>query len=238
MERLQKVIASSGVCSRRKAEELIKQGKVKVNNSVITEMGYKVGLHDKILVNNQELKTEQKEYYLFYKPKSVLSTTSDDKGRKTVVEFFDTSARIYPIGRLDYDTTGILLLTNDGEFANLMMHPSSNIEKVYVAKIEGILNGEEIYTLKKGFKLDNEIYKADKLKILEVNKSKNTSIIKIIIHEGKNHHIKKLFEHVNKPIIKLKRESYAFLDLGDLKPGEWRNLTPKEIKQLYSITKK
>lgn len=238
MERLQKVIASSGICSRRKAEDLIKEGKVKVNNSIITEMGYKVGQHDKILVNNQELKTEQKEYYLFYKPKSVLSTTSDDKGRKTVIDYFDTSARIYPIGRLDYDTTGILLLTNDGEFANLMMHPSSNIEKVYVAKIEGILTGEEIYILKKGFKLDNDIYKADKLKVLETNKSKNTSIIRIIIHEGKNHHIKKLFEHVNKNIIKLKRESYAFLDLGDLKPGEWRNLTPKEIKQLYSITKK
>lgn len=238
MERLQKVIASSGFCSRRKAEELIKEGKVKVNNSIITEMGYKVGQHDKILVNNQELKIEQKEYYLFYKPKSVLSTTSDDKGRKTVVDYFDTPARIYPIGRLDYDTTGILLLTNDGEFANLMMHPSSNIEKVYVAKIEGILTGEEIYILKKGFKLGNDLYKADKLKVLETNKSKNTSIIRIIIHEGKNHHIKKLFEYVNKNVIKLKREGYAFLDLGDLKPGEWRRLTPKEIKKLYSIAKK
>lgn len=238
MERLQKVIASSGVCSRRKAEDLIRQGKVKVNNDVITEMGYKVGLHDKILVNNQELKTEQKEYYLFYKPKSVLSTTSDDKGRKTVLDYFDTNARIYPVGRLDYDTTGVLLLTNDGEFANLMMHPSSNIEKVYVAKIEGVLNGEEIHTLKQGFKLDNDIYRVDKLKIVDASKTKNASIIKIMIHEGKNHHIKKLFEYVNKNIIKLKRERYAFLDLGNLKPGEHRKLNPKEIKKLYSIIKK
>ncbi|HOZ54159.1 MAG TPA: pseudouridine synthase [Bacilli bacterium] len=238
MERLQKVIASAGVCSRRKAEELIKQGKVKVNNSVVTEMGFKVGLNDKVTVNNQELKNEQKEYYLFYKPKSVLSTTSDDKGRKTVLNYFDTKARIYPVGRLDYDTTGVLLLTNDGDFANLMMHPSSNIEKVYVAKIEGVLNGEEIHTLKEGFILDKELYKVDKLKIVDASKSKNTSIIKIMIHEGKNHHIKKLFEHINKNIIKLKRESYSFLDLGNLKPGEWRRLNPKEIKKLYSLIKK
>ena len=136
MERLQKVIASSGVTSRRKAEELITAGKVKVNGEVVTELGTKVTDKDRIEVDNVLISKEVKEYYLLNKPRGVVTTTSDDKGRKTVVDLIPTNARIYPVGRLDYDTTGVLLLTNDGDFANILMHPASEVEKVYMAKLK------------------------------------------------------------------------------------------------------
>ena len=130
MERLQKVIAQSGVTSRRKAEELIKEGKVKVNGVVVTELGTKVSSKDEIAVNDRIIEKETKEYYLLNKPRGVVTTTSDDKNRKTVLDYINTEARIYPVGRLDYDTTGALLLTNDGEFANILMHPNNQVDKV------------------------------------------------------------------------------------------------------------
>ena len=154
MERLQKVIAASGITSRRKAEELITEGKVKVNGQIVTELGTKVSDKDKILVNNEPITKEVKEYYLLNKPRGVLTTTSDDRSRKTVVDLIPTSARIYPVGRLDYDTTGLLILTNDGEFANILMHPSNNIEKVYMAKLKGIIKKEQIEALKEGVTID------------------------------------------------------------------------------------
>ena len=132
MIRLQKAIADLGYCSRRKAEELITDGKVYVNGKKITELGTKVDINDTIRVNDEILVHQEKEYYIFNKPREVVTTTSDDKGRKTVLDFFDIDKRIYPVGRLDYDTTGLILLTNDGEFANLMMKPSSKIQKVYL----------------------------------------------------------------------------------------------------------
>ena len=135
MERLQKVIANSGYCSRRKAEELIKQGLVKVNGNTIYELGTKVDNNDAIEVEGHSLKKDNKVYYLLNKPRGIITSVSDDKGRKTVVDLIDTNVRIYPVGRLDYDTTGALILTNDGELANLIMHPKSNINKVYIAKV-------------------------------------------------------------------------------------------------------
>ena len=135
MERLQKVIAQAGIASRRKAEELITNGKVKVNGIVVTELGTKVSEKDQIEVNNEIIEKEKKEYYLLNKPRGVVTTTQDDKNRRTVVDLIPTAARIYPVGRLDYDTTGVLLLTNDGEFANILMHPTSNVDKVYMAKL-------------------------------------------------------------------------------------------------------
>lgn len=143
MERLQKVIANSGFTSRRKAEELIKEGKVKVNGKVIKELGTKVSYDDSIIIDGVLLKKEEnKEYYLLNKPRGVISSVSDDKNRKTVVDLIETETRIYPIGRLDYDTTGLILLTNDGELTNILSHPNNNIEKTYIAKIEGILSKE------------------------------------------------------------------------------------------------
>ena len=238
MERLQKQISALGYCSRRKAEELIVKGLVKVNGTVVTELGTKVEPNDVIEVEGVTLSKQEKEYYVFNKPREVVSTTSDDKGRKTILDYFDINTRIYPIGRLDYDTTGIILLTNDGEFANLMMKPSSNIKKVYLAKINGILSLEEINILKKGIKVKGISYNIDKIKVKKVDKAKNTSMVEITIHEGKNHEIKKIFEYFNLDVLKLTRLSYGSISLGDLPSGKYRKLSIHEVKVLYSEIKK
>ena len=238
MERLQKQISTLGYCSRRKAEELIVKGLVKVNGTIITELGTKVDTNDIIEVEGVTLSKQEKEYYVFNKPREVVSTTSDDKGRKTILDYFDIDTRIYPIGRLDYDTTGIILLTNDGEFANLMMKPSSNIKKVYLAKINGILSLEEINTLKKGIKVKGISYNIDRIKVKKIDKAKNTSMVEISIHEGKNHEIKKIFEYFNLDVLKLTRLSYGSITLGDLPSGKYRKLSIHEVKVLYSEIKK
>ena len=238
MVRLQKQISTLGYCSRRKAEELILEGKVFVNGKKVAELGTKVNENDEIRVNGQILTTQEKEYYMFNKPREVLSTTSDDKGRKTVLDYFNVETRIYPIGRLDYDTTGIILLTNDGEFANLMMKPSSNIKKTYLAKINGILTVDQIMKLKKGVVVDKIKYTPDKVKVRKTDNSNNTSMVEITIHEGKNHEVKKIFEYFNLDVLKLKRISYGSLELGNLASGKYRKLTIHEVKTLYSLIKK
>lgn len=236
MERLQKLIAESGYCSRRKAEDLIKQGKVTLNGKKVTELGVKATFGDEILVSGNLIEYQEKEYYLFYKPRGVVCTTKDDKNRKTVMDYFDDiDKRIYPIGRLDYDTTGLLLLTNDGDFANLMMHPKNKIDKFYVAKLEGIVTVEEIKKLKKGIKIDNKMVYPSRVKLKKLNKKNMTSIVEITIHDGINHEVKRIFESIGHNVIKLKREAFAFLTLGNLKSGERRILTKKEVRQLYNI---
>ncbi len=235
MERLQKVIASSGYCSRRKAEELIVQGKVKVNNVVITELGVKVSPTDTVTIDGKALTKEEYEYILLYKPRGYLTTTSDDKDRKTVMDLIETSKRLYPVGRLDYDTSGLLLLTNDGNLTNLLIHPRNNIDKMYVAKIEGILTPIEIKKLENGVMIDDYKTSKSRVKLKKIDKKNNTSLVYITIHEGKNHQVKKMFEAVGHNVIKLKRETLAFLDLSGLKSGEYRHLSLKEVKKLYSL---
>ncbi len=237
MERLQKVIAESGYCSRRKAEELIIKGKVLVNGEIIDKLGTKVDNSDSITINGSKLEKQDKEYYLFYKPRGVVSTTSDDKKRKTVLDYFDTNKRLYPVGRLDYDTTGLLIVTNDGDFANMLMHPKNKIEKVYIAKLEGIIKGEDINKLKQGVIIEGKKCVPNRVKLKKIDKKTNKSIIEITIHEGKNHEVKKMFKSVGFNVSKLKRERIEFLTLKGLSSGEYRKLTPKEIKQLYNIVK-
>ena len=237
MERLQKVIAEAGIASRRKAEELIVNGKVKVNGIVVTELGTKVDNKDEIEVNNELIVKEEKEYYLLNKPRGVITSTSDDKGRTTVVDLIDTTSRIYPVGRLDYDTTGALLLTNDGEFANILTHPKNNIDKVYLAKLNGIIKGEQINKLKDGVMLDNVLVKPSRVKLKKVDTTKNTSMVEITIHEGKNHEVKRLFENVGFLVDKLTRERIGIFNLEGLKSGEYRKLTLKEIQIVYSNKK-
>ena len=234
MERLQKVIDPAGICSRRKAEELIKDGKVKVNNEVAT-LGMQVGSSDTITVCGKLIRKEEKVYFLLNKPRGVVCTASDDKNRKTVVDLIKTDKRIYPVGRLDYDTTGALILTNDGELANILMHPKNGITKVYYVKMEGKLLGDEIHTLERGIVVDNKTLKPDKIKFRKYDASTNVTFASVILHEGHNHEIKKLFEYINHPVIKLKRESIAFLDVLSLKSGEYRMLNPKEVQKLYSL---
>ena len=237
MERLQKVIASTGYCSRRKAEELIKEGKVMVDNEIITTLGHKVLSNAEIIIEGVLLEKENKVYFLLNKPRGVISSVKDDKKRTTVVDLIDTNIRIYPVGRLDYDTTGLLILTNDGELANLIMHPRNEIEKQYIAKLEGIIKGEEINKLKNGIVLDGTKCIPKRVKLREFDKKTNTSIVEIVICEGKNHEVKRLFESVSFNVLKLKRERIGFLTLGKLKSGEYRKLNPKEVKQLYGLVK-
>ena len=234
MERLQKVIAQAGIASRRKAEELIKDGKVKVNGEVIKKLGTKVSESDKVEVNNKPIEKETKEYYLLNKPRGVITTTNDEHGRKTVTDLIETSARIYPVGRLDYDTTGAILLTNDGEFANILMHPSNKIDKVYLAKLEGIIKGEQINALKNGVMLDDVLVKASRVKLKKVNQENSTSMVEITIHEGKNHQVKRMFESVGFHVEKLTRERIGIFDINNLKSGQYRKLTPKEVQIVYS----
>lgn len=237
MERLQKVIAESGYASRRKAEELIKAGKVYVNGIKITEMGYKVNGNDLIDINGKPLKKEDKEYYLLNKPRGVVTTTSDDKNRKTVTDIIETTKRIYPIGRLDYDTTGVLLLTNDGELTNILNHPSSEVTKVYLAKIGGIVEPFKVKKLEQGVVIDGKKTSKARVRIKKIDKKNNASYIELTIHEGRNHQVKKMFEAIGYNVIKLKREKYAFLDVKSLKSGEYRKLTTKEVKSLYALKK-
>lgn len=239
MERLQKVIANSGICSRRKAETLILEGRVRVNGTLVTKLGTTVSEKDNIEVDGVKIENQDKVYYLLNKPRGVVTTTSDDKNRKTVVNLIDTKKRIYPVGRLDYDTTGALILTNDGEFSNLMMHPKNEIDKVYVAKLEGIIKGEDIKKLKEGIKIDNEVLvKASRVKLRKTDLKNQTSFVEITIHEGKNHQVKKMFEQVGYRVDKLKRERIAFLDVNSLTSGEYRELNKKEIHQLYALANK
>jgi len=239
MERLQKVIANLGYTSRRHAEELITAGKVKVNGTVVTELGTKVKSSDTIEVENIILDNAKSyEYYLLNKPREVLSAVSDSSDRKTVVDLIETRARIYPIGRLDYDTTGAILLTNDGYLANKLMHPSSGIEKKYVAKVDGLVTGLEIKKLRDGVNIDNKKTAKAKVKLKKYDKKTDKSLVELIIHEGRNHQVKKMFSSIGHNVIKLKREAYANLGVSDLRPGEYRRLTNKEIAILYSLIKK
>ena len=238
MERLQKIIANSGYCSRRKAEELILNGKVRVNGEVINTLGSKVSYSDTIIINGVTLKLEPKEYVLLYKPRGVVSSAHDDKGRKTVVDIVESENRLYPVGRLDYDTSGLLLLTNDGELTNLLIHPSHEVEKVYVAKIDDIVIPSLVKSLEKGIIIDGKKTGKARVKIKKIDKKKKSSLIELTIYEGRNHQVKKMFEAIGYHVSKLKREKFAGLTLDGLKSGEYRHLNIKEVKTLYAIAKK
>lgn len=232
-EKLQKRIANLGYCSRRKAEELIKNGKVKVNGKVVDKIGTRVTLEDKINVEGKNLIEKPKLYYLLNKPRKVITSISDNLGRTTVIDLINCKERIYPIGRLDYDTTGILLLTNDGDFANLLMHPKNNIEKTYLAKLNKIFSMDDYFNLKKGIIINGKKVNISKIKIRKKDKEKNTSFVEITIHEGRNHIVKNIFKEMGYDVLKLKREKYGFLTLGNLKSGEYRKLTKYEVERFY-----
>jgi len=233
MERLQKAIAHAGVASRRKAEEMIKEGKVTVNGEVVKELGVKVGSHDKVEVNGIPLQREAPVYFLLYKPRGVISSAEDDKGRTTVVDYFENvQERIYPVGRLDYDTSGLLLLTNDGEFANVLTHPKYEVDKVYIAKVKGIPTRQQIKQLERGVMLEDGKTAPAKAKLVSLDKKKQTAIVELIIHEGRNRQVRRMLDSIGHPVLKLRRERYGFLTLHGLNAGESRELTTHEVKQL------
>ena len=238
MERLQKVMAEAGVASRRKSEVLIAEGHVQVNGETVTEQGIKVGVHDQVSVDGIPLNHAKLVYYLLNKPRGVISSAKDDKGRKTVVDILaDTvTTRVYPVGRLDYDTTGLLLLTNDGEMANKLTHPRFEFEKTYVAKVQGIIRNEEMKQLRIGVKVDGRKTKPAKTKLLDTDTSKKTSLVQLTIHEGRNHQVKKMLKAVGHEVIKLHRESYGFLNLQGVLSGQYRPLRTSEVLELRKQT--
>lgn len=236
MERLQKVIAHAGVASRRKAEELILQGRVSVNGKPVTELGVKVQANkDKIEVDGVPIDKEEPVYFLLYKPSGVISSVSDDRDRKVVTDYVQVEQRVFPVGRLDYETSGLILLTNDGEFANLLMHPRHTINKVYVAKVEGIPTKESLKRLEKGIMLEDGKTAPAQVKLMTADKKKNTAIVRLSIHEGRNRQVRRMFEAIGHGVQKLKREEYSFLTLKGMNPGDVRPLKPIEVKHLREL---
>ena len=239
MERLQKVMAQAGIASRRKSEEYITEGRVKVNGIVVTELGTKVSEDDYIEVDDKPIRQERKVYFLMNKPRNCVTTVSDDRNRPTVMDYLkDINVRVYPVGRLDFDTTGALILTNDGKLTNLLTHPSSEVNKTYIATCKGIATDEDLEPLRKGVMLEDGRTSPAKVEILKINEDKNTSIIKIVIHEGRNREVKRMMEYVGYEVIKLNREGIGNLTTKGLYQGQYRRLTKEEVKDLYDLTKK
>lgn len=236
MERLQKVLAKAGIASRRKAEELIAQGRVKVDGETITEMGFIVKKGSVVTFDGTKVDGENKVYYLLYKPKKVICTRNDEHGRATVVDLIPSEERIFPVGRLDYDTSGVLLLTNDGEFANEMTHPRFHLWKSYEVTINGILKPEEVKLLERGVTLDDgTVTQEAKVTITHKNLEKNSSQLELSIQEGKNRQIKRMMEALGYEVKRLHRYRFAFVTVSDLKPGEYRRLKPFEVKRLRQL---
>lgn len=233
MERLQKVIAASGYTSRRKAEELIKNGKVYVNGKIVKELGTKVSGNDDIVVNGVHLSREENVYFILNKPRSVICSVNDDKGRVTVVDLIKTDKRIYPVGRLDYDTTGLIILTNDGNLANILMHPSNGVPKKYIVKLNKHFDIKDLKTLEKGIMIDGIKCTPTRVKIKKNDLEKDFSIVEITITEGRNHIVKRVFKELGYLVDKLSRVSYGFLDISKMKSGDYRELSIKEVKKLY-----
>lgn len=238
LQRLQKVMAQCGVASRRKCEELIISGQVKVNGEVVKELGTKVKEKDKIEVSGKLITKEEKVYYCLYKPVGYVTTVKDDKNRKTVMDLFlesDLNNRIFPVGRLDYDTSGVLLFTNDGELSNKLLKSENFVEKSYVARVEGIMSIGPMLKLTKGVYIDGIKTKKAYVEIISTDKVHNSSLVRIKITEGRNRQVRKMFEAVGFPVKKLKRESFAGINLEGLVEGAYRPLTIHEVRVLHSI---
>ena len=235
--RINKYLADCGVASRRKCDELITQGKVKVNNKVTRELGLDIKPTDVVLFENRVVRPSAKRvYYKLHKPKGYVTTASDDKGRKTVVELMrKVQERVYPIGRLDYDTEGLLILTNDGDLTNILTHPKNLVKKTYIASIEGEISNEEVKQISKGVDIGG--YITQPCTVFVKDKDDKFTRLEITITEGKNHQVKKMFEAVGKNVVFLKRVSIGEIKLGGLARGEYKVLTTKEIAYLKSLQK-
>ena len=229
-------MAHAGGASRRKSEEIIEQGRVKVNGEVVKELGTKVSKNDAITVDDVLIEREQYVYVLLNKPRETISTTDDPKNRETVVELIEgIEERIYPVGRLDWDTTGALVLTNDGELSHKLTHPSFEFPKTYVVKTKGRITKKLGNELAQGVMLDGQKTAPAKVNILSYDRPSDTTIARITLHEGRNHQVKNMFESIGHPVEKLTRERFGFLSTDGLQSGEWRFLTPHEVKQLEQM---
>ena len=229
--RLNKFIASSGLCSRRKADELIEAGKVKINGVVVKELGYSVSSKDKVTVNNEPLKKQNLIYIKYYKPAGYITTMNDEKGRKTIYDILPEEVKdLKPVGRLDKDSTGLLILTNDGEFINKMTHPSIKLPKIYRVCAQGKMNSQHLLQMAKGIEIEpQKIAYADALIVEYENKN---TVLQITLYQGMNRQIRKMLDHLGHPVISLKRVSHGTINIQGLKKGQFKYIKPKEINDL------
>lgn len=232
MERLQKVLAHAGVASRRKCEELIAQGRVTVDGAQITEMGHLVDADKQVIaVDGKQVAVEQKVIILLNKPTAYMTTVSDPEGRRTVMSLLPKVAeRLYPVGRLDYDTSGLLLFTNDGALTERLLHPSRDIEKVYRVTVEGQVDREARQRLAEGIELEDGVTAPAQVEMMRQGEE---SVVQIAIHEGRNRQVRRMFDALDLPVKRLKRIAFGPIALGHLKTGDWRLLAPSEWKALY-----
>ncbi|MEN6413141.1 MAG: pseudouridine synthase [Veillonellales bacterium] len=237
LERLQKIISQAGIASRREAEKIILAGRVSVNGKIVTELGTKAQpRRDRIKIDGNPITAEKSVYVLLYKPKGVMSTSQDPQGRKTVIDLVrDIPERIYPVGRLDYNTEGLLIMTNDGELTHSLIHPSKKIDKTYLAKVTGIPAEEKLDLLRMGIKLSDGMTSPAKMQRMDIDREKNITTVEITIHEGKNRQIRRMFDTIGHPVKQLKRVKFAFLTLSGLRRGKYRHLTPEEIAELKKL---
>ena len=234
-ERVQKIIASAGICSRRKAEELIKQGRVTINGQIAKLGASADPNNDTIIVDGTPINPQEKVYFALNKPEGYESTLQSTTGKPTVVELIETDARIFPIGRLDTDSRGLLLLTNDGDFANQVMHPSSSVDKVYRVSVEGDVPISLINVMRNGIQLEEARTRPCEIEVLA--KDKDKTILEFTLHEGRKRQIRRMLEAIEFSVIDLCRERVGNITLGKLKEGNYRMLNQDEIKKLQSLSK-
>ena len=236
--RINKYIALCGVASRRKAEELILAGKIKVNDNIVTELSYQVDEeNDVVKVDDKIIKEENKlVYILLNKPEVYITTVKDQFDRESVLDLVtDIKERVYPIGRLDYETSGLLLLTNDGDLTYKLTHPKHEVDKTYVARVKGKLTPDEIKMFKSGLKIEDYVTAPAKLKVIRYDEKTNVSLLEIKIHEGKNRQVRKMCKAINHPVLRLKRTAMGKIRIGECEIGKYRYLTEDEVKYLKSI---
>ena len=235
--RLQKYMAMCGVAARRKCEEIIGEGRVSVNGQIVTEMGTQVEENDEVRVDGVVIHPEEeKRYVLYHKPAGEVTTVSDEKGRETVMDRFrDFPVRLYPVGRLDYDSEGLLLLTNDGELAQRLTHPSCEVDKVYLARVTGNPSNEAIDRLRRGVYMEGDQRKTYPAEVRVVRDESLFSDIVVTIHEGRNRQVRRMFDAVGHKVLLLRRIRFGCVELGDLRRGEWRELTQEEVDALHRL---
>ena len=237
MMRLNKYIASTGLCSRRKADDLIESGQVSVNGKTVKELGFQVSPKDKVSVNGQLLIQKKNEYYKFYKPSGYITTCEDEKGRKTIFDILpDEFRHLKPVGRLDKDSTGLLILTNDGDLINELTHPSAKVQKVYHVTVKGKVTEQDLITLEKGFEIEKDKMAYAKCSILEYQQK--TTFLNVILYQGLNRQIRKMFDILGHEVISLKRVQHATITLDGLKRGEYKPLKQSQIRELRTYLKK
>lgn len=235
--RLNKYIASAGICSRRAADELIEQGKVNVNGKIVKELGFLLNEKDKVFIDGKLIQPKRHEYYRFYKPAGYITTKDDERGRKTIYDILpENMQKLNPVGRLDRESTGLLIMTNDGDLINSLTHPSVKVPKVYVVRINGKINQNQLNQLTAGIEIEPEKIAYADVSVLEI--SNKSTLMEVVLYQGMNRQIRKMFDYLGFEVESLKRIQHATIRLEGLKKGEFKPIKPKQIKELKSYLEK